>query len=133
MVERDKIPMGAYAVAGQFQQRPAPRSGGMFQRGDFEIVEALPAGRARRVRSWDFAATEVKAGKRPDWTVGLRMALIGDTFYVEDVRRGQWKPSVVETNLTIEGQPYKVVSVARSKFVPGMVLLTVEAVTPPAA
>src|SRR5690606_33234439 len=44
VVERDKIPMGSYAVAGQFQQRPAPRSGGMFQRGDFEIVDEVPAG-----------------------------------------------------------------------------------------
>lgn len=100
VVERDKVPMGAYAVAGQFQQRPAPRSGGMFQRGDFEIVDALPAGNARRVRAWDFAATAPKPGKRPDWTVGLRMALIGDVFYIEDVLRGQWKPSKVEETLT---------------------------------
>lgn len=100
VVERDKVPMGAYAVAGQFQQRPAPRSGGMFQRGDFEIVDAIPAGRARRVRAWDFAATEVKPGRRPDWTVGLRMVLVGDVFFVEDVVRGQWKPSEVETRLT---------------------------------
>jgi predicted phage terminase large subunit-like protein len=99
VVERDKVPMGAYAVAGQFQQRPAPRSGGMFQRSDFEIVDAIPAGRTRRVRAWDFAATEVKPGRRPDWTVGLRMVLVGDVFYVEDVVRGQWKPSEVETRL----------------------------------
>lgn len=32
VVERDKIAMGEYAVAGQFQQRPAPRGGGMFKR-----------------------------------------------------------------------------------------------------
>lgn len=31
-VERDKRAMGSYAVAGQFQQRPAPRGGGMFQK-----------------------------------------------------------------------------------------------------
>src|SRR5690606_26898637 len=99
VVERDKVPMGACAVAGQFEQRPAPRSGGMFQRSDFEVVDALPAGRARRVRAWDFASTEAKGGKRPDWTVGLRMAMIGDTFYVEDVVRGQWKPSKVEETL----------------------------------
>lgn len=99
VVERDKVPMGAYAVAGQFQQRPAPRSGGMFQRSDFEIVDALPAGVARRARAWDFGSTEAKQGKRPDWTVGLRMSMIGDTFVVEDVVRGQWKPSKVEETL----------------------------------
>lgn len=98
VVERDKVPMGSYAVAGQFQQRPAPRSGGMFQRGDFEIVDAVPAG-AKRCRAWDFAATVPKAGKQPDWTVGLRMAYVGGIFYVEDVRRDRWSPGDVEKNL----------------------------------
>lgn len=31
VVERDKKVMDTYAVAGQFQQRPAPREGGLFQ------------------------------------------------------------------------------------------------------
>jgi len=93
-----KKTMGSYAVAGQFQQRPAPRSGGMFQRGDFEIVEAVPAG-AKRCRAWDFAASKETPGKQPDWTVGLRMAYVKGIFYVEDIRRGRWSPSVVEQNL----------------------------------
>jgi predicted phage terminase large subunit-like protein len=98
VVERDKVPMGSYAVAGQFQQRPAPRSGGMFQRGDFEIVDAVPAG-AMRCRAWDFAATQPKPGKQPDWTVGLKMAYVGGIFYVEDVRRDRWSPGDVEKNM----------------------------------
>ncbi|MGN6537714.1 MAG: phage terminase large subunit [Mesorhizobium sp.] len=98
VVDRDKVPMGSYAVAGQFQQRPAPRSGGMFQRGDFEIVDAVPAG-ARRCRAWDFAATQPKPGKQPDWTVGLRMAHVGGVFYVESVIRDRWSPGDVEKNL----------------------------------
>jgi predicted phage terminase large subunit-like protein len=98
VVERDKIPLGSYAVAGQFQQRPAPRSGGMFQRGDFEIVEAVPAG-AKRVRAWDFAASKPKPGKQPDWTVGLKMAHVDGVFYVEDVVRDRWSPGEVERNL----------------------------------
>ncbi|PJI56030.1 hypothetical protein CTI14_00425 [Methylobacterium radiotolerans] len=32
MIERDKIPLGADAVAGQFQQRPDPSEGGLFER-----------------------------------------------------------------------------------------------------
>lgn len=98
VVERDKVPLGSYAVAGQFQQRPAPRSGGMFQRGDFEIVDAVPAG-ARRCRAWDFAASKSKPGKQPDWTVGLKMAYADGIFYVEDVRRDRWSPNDVEKNL----------------------------------
>lgn len=98
VVERDKIPMGSYAVAGQFQQRPAPRSGGMFQRGDFEIVDAVPAG-AQRCRAWDFAATQQKAGRQPDWTVGLKMAHLDGIFYVENVVRDRWSPGDVERAL----------------------------------
>lgn len=97
-VDKLKRDMGSYAYAGQYQQRPAPRSGGMFQRGDFEIVDAVPAG-AKRCRAWDFGATQPKPGKQPDWTVGLRMAYHGGIFYVEDVKRDRWSPADVEKNL----------------------------------
>ncbi len=96
VVERDKKVMGSYATAGQFQQRPAPRSGGMFQRSDFTIVDALPGKGKRTVRAWDFAASTPKAGKSPDWTVGLKMTLVGDEFFVDDVVRGQWSAGKVE-------------------------------------
>lgn len=98
VVDRDKIPMGSYAVAGQFQQRPSPRSGGMFQRGDFEIVDAVPHG-GKKCRAWDFAASKQQSGKQPDWTVGLGMTYVNGIFYVEDVRRDRWSPSDVEKNL----------------------------------
>lgn len=98
VVERDKLPLGSYAVAGQFQQRPSPRSGGLFQRGDFEIVDAVPAG-AKHCRAWDFAASKTRPGRQPDWTVGLRMAEVGGIFYVETVARGRWSPAEVERNL----------------------------------
>lgn len=97
-IERLKKAKGSYAYSGQYQQRPTPRSGGMFQRGDFEIVDAVPAG-AKRCRAWDFAATQPKPGKQPDWTVGIRMAHIGGIFYVEDVKRDRWSPADVEKNL----------------------------------
>ncbi|WP_459459061.1 phage terminase large subunit [Rhizobium sp. No.120] len=97
-IERLKKAKGSYAYAGQYQQRPTPRSGGMFQRGDFEIVDAVPAN-ARRCRAWDFAASVPKPGTQPDWTVGLKMAYVDDTFYIEDVRRDRWSPSDVEKNL----------------------------------
>ena len=61
VVERDKVPMGAYAVAGQFQQRPTPREGGLFKRAWFadKVVRQAPAG-TKWVRHWDLAATAVK-------------------------------------------------------------------------
>ncbi len=78
--------LGAYGTAGQLQQRPAPREGGMFKREWFEVVAALPA-KVQRVRYWDKAGT---AGGG-DYTVGVLMAKDTDgLFYVEDVVRGQW-------------------------------------------
>jgi predicted phage terminase large subunit-like protein len=49
---------GTYAVAGQMEQRPEPRGGGMFQRDWFEIVDELPEGFLGLCRGWDFASTE---------------------------------------------------------------------------
>lgn len=73
------------------------KSGGMFKREWFEIVDAVPAG-AQRNRAWDFASTENKLkGKAPDWTVGLKLARPANgLFYVEDVQRAQEAPHDVE-------------------------------------
>lgn len=60
--------MGSYAAAGQLQQRPAPREGGMFKKRWFPVVRAVPVG-TRFVRGWDLAATE-GAG---DWTAGVKI------------------------------------------------------------
>ena len=95
VVERDKKIMGSYAAAGQLQQRPAPRDGGMFKRGWFEIVDAAPASR-RKVRRWDFAATEKTAANDPDWTAGLLMSESDGVYYVENVVRDQLSPAGVE-------------------------------------
>jgi predicted phage terminase large subunit-like protein len=80
-------PLGSYGAAGQLQQRPVPREGGMFQRPWFsQVVEAAPA-LARRVRYWDRAAT---AGGGC-YTCGVLLARTDDgRYYVEDVIRGQW-------------------------------------------
>lgn len=60
--------MGSYASAGQLQQRPAPREGGMFKKAWFPIVRAIPAG-TKMLRGWDLAATQ-GAG---DWTAGAKI------------------------------------------------------------
>lgn len=71
-----KRDLGSYGYAGQYQQRPAPREGGMFQRAWFEFVGAAQAN-TRFIRGWDLAATKsaqaaytagVKIGRQPDGT-----------------------------------------------------------------
>lgn len=85
----------AYAVAGQYQQRPAPREGGIFKRQWFEIVDAVPAG-AMRCRGWDLAASKAKVGTSPAFTAGVKLALQNGVFYVENVVRERGDPADVE-------------------------------------
>lgn len=84
---------GEYSLAGQLEQRPAPRGGGMFKEKWFTIIESKDLPRiTARVRGWDLASTEGGGA----YTVG---ALLGKdqsgNTYVEDVRRQQWSSSKV--------------------------------------
>ena len=97
-VDRDKIPMGSYAVAGQFQQRPAPREGGMFKKHWFEIVPAAPATR-NKVRGWDLAASKKKAGSNaagPAYTAGIKLSVSDGVYYVEHAIRERGSPAEVD-------------------------------------
>lgn len=90
--------LGLYGTAGQLQQRPTPRGGGLFKRQWFTIVDAVPAEcTGRRVRRWDFAATVEEPGKDPDYTVGVLMSkdAIG-RYYIEDVRRFRERSAEVD-------------------------------------
>ena len=87
VVERDKRVMGSQAVAGQFQQRPAPAGGGMFKTEGFKVVQAMPGDIAQTVRYWDKAGTEGGGA----YTAGVKMSrLKNGQFVIWDVQRGQW-------------------------------------------
>ena len=84
--------LGSYAAAGQLQQRPAPREGGMFKRAWFREVEAIPAG-TEFMRGWDLASTE-GAG---DYTVGVKIGRTPEgRFVIADVTRDRLSPAGVE-------------------------------------
>ena len=90
VIERDAKIMGSYAIAGQYQQRPVPRGGGMFHREWFEKVPTAPAG-GITLRAWDLAATEAaKARSGTAFTVGLKMKMVNEQYYIMDVVRGRW-------------------------------------------
>ncbi len=85
--------LGSYASAGQLQQRPAPRGGGLFKRHWFDTVDALPTG-CRFVRGWDLAATEDASAAA---TAGVLMARAPDgRFIIVDVVREQLSPAGVQ-------------------------------------
>lgn len=94
VVKRDKVPLGLYGVAAQFQQSPTPRGGGMFKREWFEVVDVVPAQR-KGIRGWDLAATETDFAA---YTSGCLMSRTPEgVFYIEDVRRLRGSPGKVET------------------------------------
>lgn len=81
-LRRKERTSGPYFWAALYQQRPAPRSGGMFGREWFEIVGVLPVG-CTGVRYWDKAGTAGGTGAR---TAGVLMARAPDgAYYVIDV------------------------------------------------
>lgn len=85
--------MGSYASAGQLQQRPAPRGGGMFKREWFHTVNAAPAN-CRWVRGWDLAAT---AKETAAYTAGVLIGKAQDgRFYIADATRIQGSAADVE-------------------------------------
>ena len=58
--------LGRYNFAGQYQQAPAPREGGMVKREWFRVYDAPPAPFERIVQSWD---TANKASELADYSV----------------------------------------------------------------
>ncbi|CAB4176247.1 Archaeophage PsiM2, terminase large subunit [uncultured Caudovirales phage] len=93
LVERERL------LGGNWKIRPS--AGLYFRRDMFEIVEAVPIS-ARRVRGWDFAATDPKdvaEGVDPDWTAGVKMSRDGGTYYIEHVERLRGSPQSVERSL----------------------------------
>ena len=87
-----KLELGSYGVAGQLQQRPSPRGGGMFKRAWFEIVKAAPAD-GRVIRYWDRAGSKKTQDNKPDWTAGVKTRRAPNgMFYIEHVERFQGEP-----------------------------------------
>jgi len=85
-VEALKKVKGEYGYAGQYQQRPTPREGGLFKRHWFEgkIRRVAPPGTVW-VRHWDLASTKsttaartagVKLGRAPDGSYWVASSVI---------------------------------------------------------
>lgn len=85
---------GTYAEAGQLQQRPAPREGGMFQEGDFKYIDRIGDLRGVIVRGWDLAMSDKK--KSP-YSVGVKIMLTFDKrVIIMDVNRFKKTPGLME-------------------------------------
>lgn len=95
-----------YAIAGQLQQRPAPRGGGMFQVDKIKIANAINKHHiVRSVRYWDKAGTEGGGC----YTAGVLMHVMSDGgFLVADVIKGQWsagkREAIIKQTAQVDGK-----------------------------
>lgn len=97
VMEPDMANMPAHAAAGQYQQRPTAREGGLFKRDWFlNPVKIIPPN-LDIVRAWDLAST-AETKHDPDYSVGVLMGRdnITGVLYIIDVIRGRWSPAQVE-------------------------------------
>lgn len=93
--------MTSHAAAGQLQQRPTAREGGLFKRAWFaNPAKFLPWDDLELVRAWDLASASDPSND-PDYTVGLLMGRHRDTqmLYVMDVIRGRFSPAEREIKI----------------------------------
>jgi predicted phage terminase large subunit-like protein len=81
-----------YSWAGQYQQRPAPREGGLFKVGMIEIVDRIPMG-GKIVAGWDLAGSK---GKKSPYSVRVKMKRVRGVVYVLDVKRRRTSPNELE-------------------------------------
>lgn len=89
---------GDYAVAGQLDQVPIPRGGGMFEEAWFDRTCELgevPRG-GTTVRSWDFAGSK---GKTSPYTASTKLRLVNGTLYVIDVTRDRVEAAGLEQHV----------------------------------
>lgn len=86
--------MGPYAIAGQLQQRPSPREGGMFKVANIDIIPLFNIKDAiKSVRYWDNAGTQDGGC----FTAGVLIHRTkANRYVVADVVKGQWSEAIRE-------------------------------------
>ena len=89
--------LGSYGFAGQYQQDPVPRTGGMFVRDWWGWYDDPPGTFDEVLQSWDLA---FKDGDGSDFVVGLVAGRVGAQVYLLD--RYKAKASFVDTCRAIE-------------------------------
>ena len=88
VVDRDKVIMGAYATAGQLQQRPSPLGGGILKGEWFGRYAAVPALLFRKI----FGDTAQKTAEHNDYSVFQCWGKgVDGRAYLLDQIRGRWE------------------------------------------
>jgi predicted phage terminase large subunit-like protein len=92
--------LGSYASAGQLQQRPTPRGGGLFKREWFKRMDAVPS-RIRAARGWDLAATPDEEAAATAGVLMLKTVESIPRYIIADVKHERLSAAGVEALLRI--------------------------------
>jgi predicted phage terminase large subunit-like protein len=94
-----KLRLGIYGAAGQFQQRPSPRGGGLIKEAWLKPYKTLPK-LAYVIQSWD---TAFKTKQENDFSVCLTMGISTDgEYYLIDCYKGKIEfPELKKTMITL--------------------------------
>jgi len=99
VVKQMERTLGPYGSAGQLQQRPAPRGGGMFKRDWFQPVarqNAPPISDYDELcRFWDLGGTEDGG----DPTAGVLIGRRGAKYFIHGCQQGQWSANDRDTRI----------------------------------
>ncbi len=96
---RRRLEVGERAFAALYQQTPQPPAASLFKTERVRIVPEVPDLRYC-VRAWDLAASLPMAGRRPDYTVGLKLGVTQENlFVILDVVRFQGSAAQVEERI----------------------------------
>lgn len=80
-LEHQRRVLGSYGFAGQYQQSPVPREGGMFKPEWWRFWDQLPTRFDDITLSWDLS---FKGGEGHDYVVGLALGRVGALVYILD-------------------------------------------------
>ncbi len=81
-----KVSLGSYNYAGQYDQNPTPRAGGIFKKHFWRYYTARPEKFDEQIQSWDLAFKDLTTS---DFVVGFALGRIGADVYVLDMIRAQ--------------------------------------------
>lgn len=99
-LNRKRALVGDRVWSALFQQSPRPPGGHLFKVERLRTVDREypgPLSVVRTVRAWDLAATPASGSHDPDWTVGLKLALLeGGQYRIEDIVRLRGDSRAVE-------------------------------------
>lgn len=117
---------GDYAVAGQLDQVPVPRGGGMFLDAWFDKVvelDEVPRGGVT-VRGWDLAASK---GSTSPFTASVKLRLVRGTVYILDATNDRIDAAGVEdhvASVSLADEPDTIVDVPQDPGAAGKVQVT---------